>query len=122
MICRYISAAVGVWLERMILRITLLCCLLPCVSAWGAGRTINEYLKHEPKDRLARLQPEIESGRVPLDTTDDKAFLTSLLKVLDVPVTAVERRPLALLLSRSTFTVAPNVLTMLVVESKKGVK
>lgn len=45
----------------------------------------HNYLKHVPNDRFAKLQKDIEAGRARLDTTDDKTFLRSLLRALDVP-------------------------------------
>lgn len=45
----------------------------------------HHYLKHVPKDRFANLRTQLESGKLQLDTTDDKAFLSSLLRALDVP-------------------------------------
>jgi hypothetical protein len=48
----------------------------------------HNYLQHEPKDRFAGLLKKLTSGEVKLDTTDDKTFLTSLLKELDIPVTS----------------------------------
>lgn len=46
------------------------------------------YLEQEPNDRFSRLQPLIEKGEVKLDTTSDKAFLASLLKALDIPISS----------------------------------
>lgn len=48
----------------------------------------HRYLEHTPDDRLARLRKQIEAGGVKLDTSDDKAFLASLLKALDVPISS----------------------------------
>lgn len=48
----------------------------------------HRYLEHQPDDRFARLKKGIESGGVKLDTTDDKAFLSSILKALDVPISS----------------------------------
>ncbi len=45
----------------------------------------HRYLEREPEDRFAKLRKEIEGGRTKLDTTDDKAFVASLLKALDIP-------------------------------------
>jgi hypothetical protein len=76
-----------------------LLCLPPAGLAWAAVEPVKEtvvefkaaphdYLTHEAKDRFAALLPKLTSGEVKLDTTDDKAFLTSILKVLDVPVSS----------------------------------
>lgn len=43
------------------------------------------YFERAPQDRFAALQKRLERGDVRLDTGDDKAFLRSLLKQLDVP-------------------------------------
>ncbi|HAL72252.1 MAG TPA: hypothetical protein DCP71_10815 [Verrucomicrobiales bacterium] len=48
----------------------------------------HKYLEHKPDDRFARLQKQIEKGEVKLDTSDDKSFLTSILKSLDIPVSS----------------------------------
>lgn len=45
----------------------------------------HRYLQHEPKDRFAALRQQIEAGRAELNLEDDKAFLASILKALDVP-------------------------------------
>lgn len=46
------------------------------------------YLAHQPEDRFTKLLPALTSGEVKLDTSGDKAFLTSLLKALDIPVSS----------------------------------
>ncbi len=59
---------------------------LPALETKVAFREApHRYLEHEPKDRFAALRQQVEAGRVTLDTTDDKAFLASILKALDVP-------------------------------------
>ena len=40
------------------------------------------------KDRFTKLKADLESGRIPLDRTSEKAFVLSLLKALDVPATS----------------------------------
>jgi hypothetical protein len=45
----------------------------------------HRYLEQEPRDRFAALRKQVEAGRAELDTRDDKAFLASVLKALDVP-------------------------------------
>ncbi len=45
----------------------------------------HRYLEHVPSDRFAKFMKELEAGRVRLDTGDDKAFLASILKALDIP-------------------------------------
>ncbi len=73
-------------------------CLLPIagMAATEAAKvTIIEfkakphsYLTHKPGDRFAALLPQLIAGEVKLDTSDDKAFLTSLLKALDIPISS----------------------------------
>ena len=46
------------------------------------------YLEHEPTDRFTALLAKVNAGEVTFDTTDDKAFLTSILKELDIPVSS----------------------------------
>jgi hypothetical protein len=48
----------------------------------------HKYLEYKPDDRFARLQKQIEKGQVKLDTRDDKAFLTSILEALDIPISS----------------------------------
>jgi hypothetical protein len=40
------------------------------------------------KDRFTRLKANLESGRIPLDRTSEKAFVLSLLRALDIPATS----------------------------------
>ena len=40
------------------------------------------------KDRFTKLKADLESGRIPLDHTSEKAFVLSLLKALDVPASS----------------------------------
>ena len=40
------------------------------------------------KDRFTKLKSDIESGRIPLDHTSEKAFVISLLKALDIPASS----------------------------------
>ena len=40
------------------------------------------------KDRFTKLRADLESGRIPLDHSSEKAFVISLLKALDVPATS----------------------------------
>ncbi len=48
----------------------------------------HDYLQHQPADRFSKLLKQFQSGEIKLDTTDDKALLSSLLKALDVPVSS----------------------------------
>ncbi len=40
------------------------------------------------KDRFTKLRADLESGRIPLDHSGEKAFVISLLKALDIPATS----------------------------------
>jgi hypothetical protein len=40
------------------------------------------------KDQFTRLKADLESGRIPLDRSSEKAFVISLLKVLDIPASS----------------------------------
>ncbi len=48
----------------------------------------HKYLEYKPDDRFARLQKQITKGQVKLDTSNDKAFLTSILEALDIPISS----------------------------------
>lgn len=48
----------------------------------------HNYLTHEADDRFARLLKKLNSNEVKLDTANDKAFLTSILAALDIPVSS----------------------------------
>lgn len=78
----------------MMVRLVFLTFLFVTVTALAVETQVafkeppHKYLEHRPQDRFARLQKQIESGEIRLDTTDDKTFLHSLLKALDVPVSS----------------------------------
>ena len=46
------------------------------------------YRQRAPQDRFTKLMTGFESGKIPLDRESEKAFLLSLLKVLDIPATS----------------------------------
>ncbi len=48
----------------------------------------HDYWQRPLMDRFTRLKTEIEAGRVTLDTSGEKAFLASLLRVLEIPVSS----------------------------------
>lgn len=48
----------------------------------------HSYFEHQPTDRLARLQADLTSGKTTLDTSSDNAFLISILKALEIPVSS----------------------------------
>jgi hypothetical protein len=57
-------------------------------TAFEFRKPPHNYLAHEARDRFASLLKKLNSGEARLDTRDDKAFLTSLLNALDVPVSS----------------------------------
>lgn len=48
----------------------------------------HSYLESQPKDRFAQFQARAEKGDVKIDTTNDKAFLSSLLEALNIPISS----------------------------------
>src|SRR5690606_1548213 len=48
----------------------------------------HHYLTRELKDPFTMLKADLESGRIPLDRSSEKAFLVSLLEALDLPVSS----------------------------------
>lgn len=48
----------------------------------------HSYLDAQPKDRFAQLQAKAQKGEVAIDTSSDKAFLSSLLAALNVPASS----------------------------------
>lgn len=48
----------------------------------------HNYLQCRPADRFTRLKDALESGEIALDRSSEKAFVVSLLKALDIPVSS----------------------------------
>ena len=48
----------------------------------------HNYRQRTPQDRFTRLKAALESGQIELDRTSEKAFVLSLLKTLDIPVSS----------------------------------
>lgn len=48
----------------------------------------HRYRERTPKDPVTLLKADLESGKVSLDRSNEKAFLLSFLKLLDVPVSS----------------------------------
>src|SRR5688572_17332880 len=46
------------------------------------------YHQRKPQDRFSKLMASFESGGIVLDRSNEKAFLLSLLKALEVPVSS----------------------------------
>lgn len=51
-------------------------------------RPPHEYRTRQPRDRFTRLKDDLESGRLALDQSSEKAFVTSLLAALEIPVSS----------------------------------
>lgn len=48
----------------------------------------HNYLQRKPADKFTQLRDALESGKITLDRSSEKAFVVSLLKVLDIPVSS----------------------------------
>ena len=48
----------------------------------------HQYRQRRPQDRFTKLMAGFESGKILLDRQSEKAFLLSLLKVLEIPATS----------------------------------
>ena len=48
----------------------------------------HHYHERAPQDRFTRLKGDLESGKIALDRTSERAFVESLLAALDVPVSS----------------------------------
>lgn len=48
----------------------------------------HSYLEAQPKDRFAQLLAKAQKGEVTIDTSNDKAFLSSLLEALNIPASS----------------------------------
>lgn len=82
-------------ISSMTVRLALLPLFLAAPAIVGAVETTivfreapHKYLEYKPDDRFARLKKQLESGETQLDTSDDKAFLTSVLNKLDIPISS----------------------------------
>jgi hypothetical protein len=68
---------------------------LASLSSWGVEPAYDDidepphlYRQSAPRDRFTRFKSEVESGKVTLDQSSEKGFLTSLLKELDIPASS----------------------------------
>jgi hypothetical protein len=63
-----------------------------CASAQPTFDEIYEpphnYLQRKPADKFTELKDALDSGEIVLDRSSEKAFVVSLLKALDIPVTS----------------------------------
>ena len=78
-------------------RFLVLAFAIACTSANDSLRLLREmdlsaaphnYYERNSQDRFARLQREMEAGRVTLDRSGEKAFLLSLLTALEIPASS----------------------------------
>ena len=68
----------------------LLAAMLTAPAA-GAAKRLRDfekpphnYWQHAPQDRFTKIKIALETGKLPLDRTSEKAFVMSLLKALDI--------------------------------------
>lgn len=73
----------------------LFCTVLLCAKRIDAAPAPQEhdlpphrYSERTPRDRFTLLKADLESGRLALDHSSEKAFVASLLAALDVPVSS----------------------------------
>lgn len=72
-----------------ILVVVLTTGLLPASPAYDAiYDPPHNYNAHRPEDKFTRLLDELHSDKLPLDRSSEKAFLLSLLRVLEIPVSS----------------------------------
>ena len=68
----------------------LLAAMLAAPAAGAAKRlrdfekAPHNYWQHAPQDRFTKIKIALETGKLPLDRTSEKAFVVSLLKALDI--------------------------------------
>ena len=55
---------------------------------WDINEAPHFYQKRTPCDRITRMKGALESGQVALDVSSEKAFLVSLLKLLEIPASS----------------------------------
>ena len=74
-------------MNRVLLFLTLLWLAWPAEAAKRLRdfeKAPHNYWEHPPRDRFTQLKAALEGGRIPLDRASEKAFVTSLLKALDI--------------------------------------
>ena len=74
-------------MNRALLFLTLLWLAWPAEAAKRLRdfeKAPHNYWEHPPRDRFTQLKAALEGGRIPLDRASEKAFVTSLLKALDI--------------------------------------
>ena len=76
---------------RLLLILPSLLCVaaaLPEPDYREIDRPPHEYHARQPRDPFTRLKGDLEAGRIALDGRSEKSFVTSLLRVLEIPVTS----------------------------------
>ena len=81
---------------RFLCRLLLFFVALWSADAWGAEPVTYRdfdapphlYRQRTPADRFSRMKADLESGRIALDRTSELAFLKSLLRELEVPMSS----------------------------------
>ena len=76
---------------RLLLTLPALFCLaaaLPEPDYHELDLPPHEYHTRQPRDRFSRMKAELEAGRIPVDGSSERAFVISLLRVLEIPVTS----------------------------------
>ena len=66
-------------------------CLVPAATAEPVtfqdfDQPPHRYFERAPRDAFSKLKDDLEKGRLNLDMSSERAFLTSLLQVLKIPV------------------------------------
>jgi hypothetical protein len=76
-------------------RLLILCWALPWIAAASGPPSYRDfdqpphnYWQREVSDPFSRLKADIESGKIALDRSSEKAFLLDLLKALDIPASS----------------------------------
>lgn len=75
-------------LRRLLLPFLLLAPLLAPAADFDFEGPPHNYWKTPLTDRFTKIKDDLESGKLKLDTTTEKAFLTSLLSALEIPATS----------------------------------
>src|SRR5436190_1946901 len=74
--------------------LALVLCFESVPALFGSGeypefdQPPHNYWKRPLHDRFSRVKEDIETGHLPLDHTSEKAFVTSLLKALEIPLSS----------------------------------
>jgi len=77
-------------MRRLALLPALFCiaATLPEPDYHDLDRPPHEYHTRQPRDRFTKLKDDLESGRLPVDRSSEKAFVESLLRALEIPLSS----------------------------------